>query len=188
LGRSRGANLVAFRSGGLSSLRRGDPVRSAQDTQAVFARTPAEGKSLGSELPSTRKFGGPRAGVSRHSGPFSCPYSPECVEYEFSEVRIHDPEYPSVSGRGIAHSATLIRLIHQSTCNTNGWIYTILYRDWSILLYSSLITAASTPLSSAECRLTSQRRGICLYSVIFNDYLLAAFLSPEPAERDDVAR
>jgi hypothetical protein len=27
-------------------------------------------------------------------------YSPKCVEYRFSEVQIHDPGYPSVSGRG----------------------------------------------------------------------------------------
>jgi hypothetical protein len=25
-------------------------------------------------------------------------YSPECVEEEFSEVHIHHPEYPSLSG------------------------------------------------------------------------------------------
>src|SRR5215210_7515296 len=43
-----GANFAAFRPRGLGGLRRGDPVRSAQDTQGVFeevfAQTSAAGK------------------------------------------------------------------------------------------------------------------------------------------------
>src|SRR5919112_2019239 len=34
-----------------------------------------------------------RVGVSTSPGPFSCPYSPKCVEGNFSEVRLHDPAY-----------------------------------------------------------------------------------------------
>ena len=89
VGEESGANLAAVRSRGLSSLRCGDPVRSAQDTQGIFARTPAEGKSLGSELPSARQFEGQRAGVSGESGPSSWRYSPECVEGRYLEVRLN---------------------------------------------------------------------------------------------------
>jgi len=33
-------------------------------------------------------------GILRDPGPYFCLYSPECVEEEFSEVRIRDPAYP----------------------------------------------------------------------------------------------
>jgi hypothetical protein len=31
-------------------------------------------------------------GILRGPGPYFCLYSPECVEYEFSEVHLQDPE------------------------------------------------------------------------------------------------
>jgi hypothetical protein len=41
------------------------------------------------------------------SGRKSWRYSPECVELEFSEVHIRDPEYPSPSGRAEPLSTAL---------------------------------------------------------------------------------
>src|SRR5215204_2050715 len=49
-------------------------------------------------LPDRHRFEPPR----ERPGPSFRPYAAECVEGEFSEVSIHDPEYRSLSGRGYA--------------------------------------------------------------------------------------
>jgi hypothetical protein len=36
-------------------------------------------------------------GILRGPGPYSCLYSPECVELEFSEVHIREAAYPRCS-------------------------------------------------------------------------------------------
>src|SRR5215217_710257 len=74
-------------------------------------------------------------------GPSLCPYSPECVELEFSEVHIQDPEYP--------HSGTP-KNTHPGTLHSPGPLELVTpldtyTRSWMFFLQTNVCTSERTP-------------------------------------------